>query len=153
MKSDIDQLRDLGLLYARSVDRLDAALMSSIFTDDAILEGGGYKVQGAATIGPMVMQILKTQFLRTYHAVHNHLLTAVEPERAEGEVYGIAHHILRKDDGLLYDHVMTMRYNDRYVKTRGRWQIARRHYVIEWTQTLPIDGFGPDDAERLRPVE
>jgi len=151
MKTDSEQIRDLALLYGRSVDRLDADLMSSIFTVDGVLEGGGYRVEGAARIGTLVMEILKAQFLRTYHAVHNHLLT-IAGDSAEGEVYGIAHHILRKDDGLLHDHVMTMRYRDKYVRSAGAWKIAHRYYIVEWTQTAPIDGFGPESNDPLRPA-
>jgi hypothetical protein len=152
MKTDSEQIRDLALLYGRAVDRLDAALLSSVFTDDGVLEGGGtFRIEGGAKIGPLVMQTLKAQFLRTYHAVHNHLLT-VTGDRAEGEVYGIAHHILRKEDGLLHDHVMTMRYKDRYVKSAGAWKITHRYYIVEWTQTAPIDGFGPAGNDPLRPA-
>jgi len=69
------------------------------------------------------------QFPTTFHFIGNHLVD-VAGDEATGEVYCEAHHLT--DEGI--DHVMFIRYADRYRRDGERWRFAERETFVEWME-------------------
>jgi ketosteroid isomerase-like protein len=135
-------LRDLVEAYASAVDRLDATLFQSLWTDDAVLcvhfPDGREPVEltGEAIAG--VPARLDDLWQRTFHLVANHRVT-LEGDEALGELYCVAHHV-RGAGRVSVDHEMTIRYDDVYRRVGGEWRFARRDVVMLWTHDRTITG-------------
>jgi len=69
------------------------------------------------------------QFATTFHFVGNHLID-VTGDDATGEVYCEAHHLSAEGA----DHVMFIRYQDRYRRDGERWRLAERETFVEWME-------------------
>ena len=72
--------------------------------------------------------------LRRYESTF-HLLGQVRfsggPDTARGVAYCEAHHLL-VESARRTDHVMYIRYDDRFVRTRSGWRIAYRKLEVGW---------------------
>src|SRR5262249_5210410 len=60
-------------------------------------------------------------------------------EGAAGETYCIAHHIT-DTDGHRHDHVLSIRYLDRFVRVEAGWRIKERRLAIDWTDERDLVG-------------
>lgn len=116
---------------ARAIDRCDADLVREVFHSDATDDHGGFKGT-AADFVPWVMEVL-SGMRRTQHIIGN-VLVKLEGDKAQGEAYFIAHHVLpgQGNDNFM---VAAGRYLDRFEKRDGRWKIAHRHAVYDWSTT------------------
>lgn len=130
-------LRRLVQQYASAVDRNDGPIFASLFVEDAVVEGPGFRFAGHEQLRAVPGQLAQ-QFRGTMHCVFNQLVT-IEGDRARGETYCIAYHGLVDEAG----HPMTLdwaiRYQDRFVRRDGEWRIAYRLLVVEWTRTGRIE--------------
>jgi hypothetical protein len=127
-------LRGLAVAYAHHVDRREATLLAQLFESDATLR----MVWRTGAVAPAASrghrQIAKVverlrQFTATFHLIGNHSLEIVGDD-ASGEVYCEAHHLT--PEGV--DHVMFIRYLDRYRRAGGAWRFAERETFVEWTE-------------------
>ena len=138
--ADVDALRRLAATYARAVDRRDAALLATVFDEDAVLElydpstsdaPTGVR-RGHAELAAIVDLIAR--FDATFHFVGQALFDAdadADGDGATGEVYCLAHHLAGGDD-----MVMFIRYDDRYRRADdGRWVITLRRVLVDWRET------------------
>jgi len=79
----------------------------------------------------------------TLHVVANHV-AHIEGDTATGQTYCLAHHIreVETPDGATapFDHVMAIRYLDRFERTHEGWRIAQRHLQVEFTEDHPVTG-------------
>lgn len=146
-----DQIRDLALLYARGVDRQDAALLRSLYTHDAVDDHGSV-FSGAASD---YVDLLETTFAFITvggHYVCNHLIDVVGPDRAEGEVYALGYHIIPTPEGGFTESFVGVRYLDEYSRVEGRWLFARREVIFDLDSTRPVTHAGatPEDPTRDR---
>ena len=133
-------LRKLAMTYARTIDRGDGPGFAALFTEDAAIEGPGFKVKGYAEIsGNPAM--LKQMYKSTFHAVMNQTST-ISGDTAEGETYCIAHHINHPENGEYTRLDWAIRYQDKYVRRDGRWLYAHRQLLVEWTELVPITMIG-----------
>lgn len=114
---------------ARAIDRCDAALVNSVFHPDATDDHGGYK-GSAQDFVPWVMEVLKGM-RRTQHMVGN-ILVEIDGDRAKGESYFIAHHVIPSDAGERF-MVAAGRYLDRFERRGGEWRMSHRHAVYDWS--------------------
>ncbi|MDT0575992.1 nuclear transport factor 2 family protein [Croceicoccus sp. F390] len=124
------EIHDLCMAYCRGVDRADAELIRSVFTPDASVSLGiteGSVEQFASDVTGFVTNNAQSLF----HAVANEWI-AVDGDRGVGELYVIAIVIA---DG--QEAVTGGRYLDRYERRDGRWLIARRVFVTDWTSNRP----------------
>lgn len=140
------ELRALSDRYARAVDRRDRQALVDVFAPDGRLhvhrpgrEGPASTLAGRGEIAGVVDRV--SRFSATYHLVANATYELGE-EVATGEVYCVAHHLARGPDGGT-DLVMYIRYEDSYARAGGRWRIAERHVLVEWTETRPADPLPP----------
>jgi ketosteroid isomerase-like protein len=129
-------LRELTYRYARLVDDRAYDDIPTVFTEDALLEGPGYKMTGHAELQGGLEQI--EMYSATLHCVHNHLVKLAGDE-ATGEAYCVANH-LYEADGIARKLDMGIRYTDRYRREDGHWRIAKRVLHLIWDQDLPQKG-------------
>jgi hypothetical protein len=133
-------LRKLAIAYARTVDRGDGPGFAALFTEDAAIEGPGFKVQGYAEISGNP-GMLKRMYRSTMHTVLNHTAT-IHGDTADGETYCIAYHVNHPVDGVFTRLDWAIRYQDKYVRQNGMWLYAHRQLLVEWTQLSPVTMIG-----------
>ena len=99
-----------------------------LFAATATIPRAGERVWAMPSCVPPVvgMYAVTTHFLGQQYV-------DVDGERATGETYCLAHH-LSGDGDEQHNHVMSIRYLDDYQRVDGRWLIARRRLVIDWTE-------------------
>ncbi|HEY8546168.1 MAG TPA: nuclear transport factor 2 family protein [Acidimicrobiales bacterium] len=151
-------LRELVDVYASAVDRRDEAAFRSLWLPDARLtthagdgppEGDHRGVDEIAR----VITILRRRYVLTFHLVGNHVCRLDDTpgdgggadtaaDTATGEAACVGHHLTPTGDGRYDDHVMGIRYLDRYARdATGRWRFARREVRRQWTRHDTVDGF------------
>jgi len=125
------EIAELSGSYMRGLDRLDPALLRSVFHDDATTDYGFFQ-GGPDAFVAMAIGALKE------HAANHHMLGQInlwlEGEVAHGEVYFQAFHRISAD-GKEVDLFISGRYVDRYERRRGQWKIAFRAEVNDWSRT------------------
>jgi len=138
---DESDLRALSATYMRGLDRLEEALVRSVFADDATTH------YGAFTGGPDEMAAIAMKALSNYRTTQHQLgqiNLRVDGDAATGEVYFQAFH-QHATDG--FDRFISGRYIDRYARREGRWLMTHRTEAVDWTRTEPI----ADEYFTLRP--
>lgn len=139
-----EQIRELVLLYSRGVDRQDAALLRTLYTEDAT------DTHGDTFDGPAedYVQFLEKAFPYMHYSGHhvcNHLIS-VDGDEGEGEVYAIAYHLIPDGQGGWLEDFMCVRYIDRYRRERdGRWRFAKRVVTYDLRSQRPVAA--PKDIE------
>ncbi|MEM9744089.1 MAG: nuclear transport factor 2 family protein [Pseudomonadota bacterium] len=130
-------IMELSGRYMRGLDRLDADAFRGLFWDDAHLEYGIYS-GGPAEFIAFCLEALKS------HGANQHMLGQIiidfdeaEPDTAFGEVYYQAYHRTQDDSGSDRDLFISGRYVDRYERRGGRWAIAYRSELVDWTRDDP----------------
>ena len=131
---DEDAIRALALAYAHHADRRQPELLAALFEPEGRLRmvwrSGSTppaESRGHRQIAKVVGQL--RQFATTFHFVGNHTV-AVAGDEATGEVYCEAHHVTAEGR----DHVMFIRYLDRYRRDGGVWRFAERDTFVEWME-------------------
>jgi hypothetical protein len=143
-----DEIRTAVLRYCRGLDRLDVDLMRSAYLPGAVDDHGVFVGDAAEFCERMVAS--HARYDATMHCVHNHTIEIDGPDSARGESY-VQTHVLRTDsEGMQHHDTWWGRYQDRYERRDGRWGIARRVCVHEWTRTAPVAARMPIDAARFR---
>ena len=135
LPEDESALRRTAETYAAGADRRDKSLWSSILTEDCVIEGPGFRVEGReANLGSI--DLLGQMFLKTQHRVHNQLVT-IAGDHAEGETYSTADH-LSEVDGERRLLCWAIRYQDQWRREEGSWRFSSRKLVIDWEETRVI---------------
>jgi len=132
---DFIEIQQLMYRYARCADRRDYAGFAGVFTDDATLIFRGNDFVGLSTIQKVLTDLEK--YNRTFHQVFN-IDYHVDGQRATGETYCLAAHIMAGDAGEIKLD-MAIRYKDRLIKETGGWRIQVRELELVWTQTSAVD--------------
>lgn len=132
-----DEIRELALLYSRGVDRKDGALLRTLYTQDAT-DTHGDTFDGNAKEYVDFLERAFPYMPYSGHHICNHLI-AVNGNEAEGEIYGIAYHVLPDGKGGWMEDLMTVRYIDKYRKEAdGRWRFAKRVVTYDMRNRRPI---------------
>lgn len=141
---DKDSIRELGLLYSRGVDRKDADLLRTLYTDDATdTHGDTFDGPADAYVDFLEQSFPYMQY--SGHHVCNHLVS-VEGDTGEGEIYALAWHIIPDGSGGWLEDFMAVRYIDRYRRCEdGRWRFAKRVVTYDLRSRRPLAT--PEDAE------
>ena len=132
----VEEIREAVLRYCRGLDRLDADLLRSAYVPGAVDDHGVF-VGNAWEFCRRVVESHRS-FDATMHCVLNHLVELDGPDGARGEVYVLAHVLRRDDEASLVHDAWWGRYADRYGRRDGRWGIAHRVTVHEWTRRKPL---------------
>jgi len=138
-------LLDLAYAYARSADRIDAEALGALFVDEGVLR----VISRGAEDTPMqrvgrtdIVSAIKRldRYDVTFHMIGNHYYEIdyeIDGDSATGEVYCIAHHV-HGEPGNKRDHVMMIRYHDRYRREAGGWRFAERELHVDWTEERAV---------------
>ncbi len=131
--ADEAALRRAAEIYAQGADRKDKQLWRSVLADDCRIEGPGFVTEGLdATL--QSIDALGQMFRSTLHKIHNQTVM-VEGDRASGETYCTADHLLNDADQLLR---WTIRYIDEWRREGGAWRITRRKLELLWEEIVPV---------------
>jgi len=162
-------IRDVIVTYARALDRLDEALLRTVFhpgarhehffigpsSDPSIPSAPGKPGDFVA----FAIGVLKTHS-RTHHQLGNILIELEGPDTAFAETYFTAHHRMRpRGDPLAspdafdteMDYFVGGRYIDRFARIDGDWRITHRTGMTDWTRLEPpsSQGFGAIAANQI----
>lgn len=133
-------LRKLAMNYARTVDRNDGPGFAALFTEDGLVEGPGFKVQGYDQLAGNP-GMLKQMYTSTLHTVLNHTAT-IDGDSATGETYCIAYHVNLPQNGVYTRLDWAIRYQDKYVRRDGIWLFTYRQLLVEWTELSTVTMLG-----------
>lgn len=120
--------------YCRALDRLDAALLDTVFTADADLDFGAiYRGPPAGFVA--VMLGFMGSMAATRHEVGN-ILIAADGDRAGVESYVTAWHRLEGTDGT-QELIVRARYLSTAALTGGAWRLVAHSEVLDWGAVTP----------------
>jgi SnoaL-like domain len=134
-------IRELIDAYAHFADRRQPDEQAALYDDDArtlvysdpaasepaqVLTGHAEHAEGFRVL---------SQYTATMH-FNGQSTIELDGDRATGETYTLAHHLLDTDEGrtLL---VLFIRYEDSFVKRDGTWRFAERKLLIDWSDSRP----------------
>ena len=130
--ADIQAIRDVVTLYCRGVDRLDMALVRQAYHADAVDHHSGFEGTVDEYVGWLARNL---EFLSgTMHFIGNHHVEFVGADMAISETYCTATHWGRPDQDGRVNFTSGARYVDLMERRGGRWAIAERWAVREWTR-------------------
>lgn len=126
---DKQAIMELINAYCNAADRHDNEKFRSLYHDDAIDDHGSF-FKGLA------MEFIDTlpDIQANMEILHHNVTTVnikLDGDRAEGEVYIIAFHKIRTDEGPI-DLLIGGRYFDRYEKRDGVWKFSYRAVDADW---------------------
>lgn len=158
---DKQEIEEVVLRYCRGIDRRDFDLVRSCYHPEAQDHHGSF----SGTVEEYIAWVdkLTARYRFTMHFVANVLIEFPEADSpgspdsraaneehlsAASETYGISLH--RSDDPKPYMNLATgFRYLDRFEKRNGRWKIAERTAVGEWSMKVPKDVWWEIPEEQL----
>ncbi|MDX3613222.1 nuclear transport factor 2 family protein [Streptomyces europaeiscabiei] len=131
-------LRRLVDTYASALDRRSTELFASLFDEDGELvlnrpsgTGRPPRVFDGRDGWASALSVLESCVVTT-HFVGNHTVR-LAGDSATGETYCLAHEI-RPAEAVHRLRVRSIRYQDSYRRTAGRWRFARRILTVDWTE-------------------
>jgi hypothetical protein len=130
-----DEIRELGMLYSRGVDRKDGALLRTLYTADAT-DTHGDTFDGNAEDYVDFLEQSFPYMRYSGHHICNHLIT-VDGDTGEGEIYAYAFHIIPDGNGGWLEDLRLVRYLDHYRKDDGRWHFAKRVVTYDYSSKRP----------------
>ncbi len=132
------ELYALASKYARAMDTADEQILSSIVTDDLIVVGPGFRYEGIAE-ALALPDMLADFFFETRHVI-NQQLVEIEGDRARGETFCTANHVIKPDGAGSPNEIMTweIRYQDQFACVDGKWRFNRRELIVDWIEMRPI---------------
>jgi hypothetical protein len=134
---DKQELHEVLMRYCRGVDRLDPALIESVFHPDAIDDHGVFSSTRREDFLEWVLPF-QSRFTMTAHMMTNEYFV-VDGDVAYGEAYAIMYtEEPPVDDGPPRLITSTGRYVDRFERRNGEWRIAHRRLIIESDHTTEL---------------
>ena len=137
---DRSEIEDALVRYCRGVDRLDAALLRTVFWPDAWDDHGFFAGRRDDFID-WVIPFLRERYSSASHLVANHLIE-LHGDIALSECYfdAVYHYA---SGGTEYTKLSRGRYIDRFERRGNRWRIARRKVVNDWARSDPVTAPAP----------
>lgn len=133
--ADADEILALVRAYATACDARDAEALRRCFTAGGTLTVHWSDRPAATLVFPDAADhVCRSlgRYDRTDHAVGDHG-AAVDGDTATGVTHCVAHHVLGATD-----HVMTIRYLDRFRRTSDGWRIEERRLLEDRAETRPV---------------
>ena len=136
-------IRELVDVYAHCADRRDAKGQMSLFTNDthfvvfmdARSEKPSMEFKRREDLAPVFDELNKYETTTHFMGQSTVIL---DGDRATGETYCIAHHVLASE-GKRTLFIASLRYYDVFAKVEGKWLFAERKLMVDWTDTYPIN--------------
>jgi hypothetical protein len=130
-----ERLHDLEVAYCRGIDRRDAALLKSIYFDDAFIRLGNMKEGGVEEWVSWIVDEFKPQFENTTHYLLNEWYQ-VRGSYAEGETHRLSYH---RYPGSSREVIAASRTFNKYEERDGVWRISFREVIRDWIAERPVD--------------
>jgi hypothetical protein len=132
-------IRELVEAYAHCADRRDAKGQMSLFTADTHFvvymnakdRAPSQELHSREALAPVFAELNK--YDATTHFVGQSTIFTLTGDRATGEAYCLAHHVL-VDGGKRRLMVASLRYLDTFVKMDGAWLFAERLLYVDWLE-------------------
>ena len=133
------EIRELVDTYAHCADRRDANGQMSLFTQnthfvvfmDVRSEKPSMELNRREELAPVFDELNKYE--ATTHFMGQSTVV-LDGDRATGETYCIAHHV-SASEGKRTLFTASLRYYDVFAKVEGKWLIAERKIMVDWTDT------------------
>ena len=132
-------IRELVEAYAHCADRRDAKGQMALFTTDthfvvymdAKNPKPSQELQSREALAPVFADL--NQYAATMHFVGQSTIFTLERNRATGEAYCIAHHLILDGDKRRM-MVAYLRYLDTFARVDGAWLFAERLLYADWLE-------------------
>ena len=132
-------IRELVEAYATCADRRDAKGQMALFTADTHFvvymnardPTPSQELHSRAALAPVFDELKR--YAATMHFVGQSTIFTLSNDRASGEAYCLAHHIM-VDGARRRLMVAALRYLDTFVKMDGAWLFAERLLYVDWIE-------------------
>ena len=132
-------IRELVEAYAHCADRRDAKGQMALFTADShfvvYMDAKNPKpsqeLRSREALAPVFADL--NQYAATMHFVGQSTISKLDGNRATGEAYCIAHHLI-VDGEKRRMMVAYLRYLDTFAKIEGAWLFAERLLYVDWLE-------------------
>jgi hypothetical protein len=132
-----EQIRQAMARYSRGIDRLDEAIVKTVY-HDASHDDHGFGMTGAGWDLAALCRRDGTGFPEewkaTTHFLGSHLIE-VDGDDAASEVYFLSWSIFDDPDGVEWALVCSGRYVDRWERRDGEFAVAARTVIYDWFNT------------------
>jgi hypothetical protein len=133
-------IRELVDAYAHCADRRDAKGQMALFTPDTHFvvyvnakdTTPSQELHTREELAPVFADLNKYE--ATTHFVGQSTILTLEPNRATGESYCLAHHVWT-ESGTRRLMLASLRDYDTFTKTDGTWFFAERLLHVDWTDS------------------
>ena len=119
--------------YCRGIDRGDAELIQSAYHDDGVDRHFESEPVAAADFARQAVEVVDGWTRITQHHVTN-VLIELDGDTAAVESYYLGVQPTPREDGTEALSMIGGRYLDRFERRDGRWAIADRLVVIDWSR-------------------
>jgi hypothetical protein len=137
-----EEIRQAMYAYARGVDRLDEALITAAYHEDAWDDHGNFRGDRSTAVGTIMRRGAAGATSASMHHIGN-ILIDLHGDTADVETYFVAYQ-LRVADGRTYTRMRAGRYLDRFDCRDGRWRIAKRRVVDDWSRLDEVVATAPE---------
>lgn len=127
---DKQDIMELIYAYCNAMDRHDQEKARQLYHEDALDDHGQFSQGPAQDFIDNLPQIQAPMEILQHNVTTVNL--KLDGDYAEGEVYIIAFHKVRKDEGGSFDLLIGGRYFDKYEKRDGVWKFSHRSVVGDW---------------------
>lgn len=132
-------IRELVEAYAHCADRRDAKGQMALFTEDThfvvYMDAKDPKptqeLRSRDALAPVFADLNK--YAATMHFVGQSTILSLTGDRATGEAYTLAHHVI-DEGGKRRLMVAALRYADAFVKKDGDWLFSERRLYVDWLE-------------------
>ena len=132
-------IRELVETYAHCADRRDAKGQMALFTPDthfvvymnAKEPKPRQELHSREALAPVFADL--NRYDATTHFVGQSTIFTLDGDRATGEAYCLAHHIM-VDSGKRRLMIASLRYLDTFAKIDGAWLFAERLLYVDWLE-------------------
>ena len=132
-------IRELVETYAHCADRRDAKGQMALFTTDthfvvymnAKEPKPSQELHSREALAPVFADL--NRYDATTHFVGQSTIFTLDGDRATGEAYCLAHHIMA-DSGKRRLMIASLRYLDTFAKIDGAWFFAERLLYLDWLE-------------------
>jgi SnoaL-like domain len=132
-------IRELVEAYAHCADRRDARGQIALFTSDTYLAvymnakdpKPSQELHSREALAPVFADL--NHYAATMHFIGQSTISTLNGNRATGEAYCIAHHLIVDGDKRRM-MVAYLRYFDTFAKIDGAWLFAERLLYVDWLE-------------------
>jgi hypothetical protein len=136
-------MRELVEAYAHCADRRDAKGQMSLFTPDTHFvvymnakdPKPAQELHSREALAPVFAALNK--YDATTHFVGQSTILTLTGDRATGEAYCLAHHVMI-ESGKRSLMLASLRHLDTFVKNEGAWLFAERQIYVDWLEERPL---------------